>query len=46
MCNNTTESVVRIMGGVSKPFIVNNGLRQGNAFSSVLFKKLKILLVN
>ncbi|KAL4132869.1 hypothetical protein QTP88_009948 [Uroleucon formosanum] len=37
MCNSNTQNVVRIMGEISEPFIVKNGLRQGDALSPVLF---------
>ncbi|KAL4112841.1 hypothetical protein QTP88_016561 [Uroleucon formosanum] len=34
---NNTQNVVRIIGEISEPFIVKNGLRQGDALSPVLF---------
>jgi hypothetical protein len=37
MCNNNTQNVVRVMGDISEPFIVKNGLRQGDALSPVWF---------
>ncbi|KAL4113922.1 hypothetical protein QTP88_017474 [Uroleucon formosanum] len=36
MCNSNTQNVFRIMGEISEPFIVKNGLRQGDALSPVL----------